>query len=173
MYILSLHWNIPGQRSDSGDTFGRGRLPYPRGSNDLDSTLGTQHYHSHQHYHTYDSAGVAKARSLSISRPDQLPAYQVKSNSDLVEATFVFPNKRADGFVNVAKLGLDNLNFTPPVLTPDLFVNSLPKRSIATTGDHRNATTKRQKSNDGFIVKFVPVNDTQSVEDENDSDGNS
>ena len=171
--MIVITFNIPGQRSDSDNSFGRGRQPYPRGSNDLDSTLGSQHYHSHQHYHSYDSVGVAKARSLSISRPDQLPAYQVKSNSDLVEATFVFPNKRADGFVNVAKLGLDNLNFTPPVLTPDLFVNSLPKRSIATTDDHRNATTKRQRSNDGFIVKFIPVNKTQSVEDENNIDGNS
>ena len=159
------NWNNLGQQSDFGDR-GRGRLPYPGGSDDLDATLGSQHYHTHQHYHSYDSSDVAKARSLSISRPDQLPAYQVKSNSDLVEATFIFPNKRADSFVNVAKLGVDNFNFTPPILTPDLFLSSPPKRSIKAIKTHKNMTSDGRRTNDGFIVKFVPVNKSQSVEDE-------
>ena len=157
--------DILGQRSDSGDSFGRGRPPYPRGSDDLDTTHGTQHYHNHQHYHSYDSSDIAKARSLSISRPDKLPAYQVKSNSDLVEATFIFPNKRADSFINVAKLGVDNFNFTPPALTPDLFVNSVPKRSISDVETRKNTTKGNNQSKNGFVVKFLPVNDSHSTLD--------
>ena len=83
---------------------------------------------------------------------------------------FIFPNKRADSFINVAKLGVENFNFTPPVLTPDLFVNSVPKRSISDVENQKNTTESYNRSKDGFVVKFVPVNESHLAVDDVDKE---
>ena len=51
--------------------------------------------------------------------------------------------------------------------TPDLFFDSHPKRSIKAIDGKNNSTTEFQRSKDGFIVKFVPVNNSQSATEEN------
>ena len=56
---------------------------------DLDSDVEHHHYHRHEHFH-HDKEGHHEPRSLQPPGP----AYNVHSNPDFVEATFVFPNRQ-------------------------------------------------------------------------------
>ena len=125
-------------------------MPYPRGNDDDDKTI---HYHNHQHYHHDDEDDAGNTRS--IFHTDQVPAYQVKSNRDLVEATFVFPNKK-DNYDksfddNFHDLVIEGRNLSSPLLAPDSFFSNLPKRSI----NPDTLSNRTGRSINGFVKKSL------------------
>ena len=154
-YSIHRFWilensSISGKRSINDGSHATSRLPYPRGNDDDDKTI---HYHNHQHYHHDDEDDAGNTRS--IFHTDQVPAYQVKSNRDLVEATFVFPNKK-DNYDksfgdNFHDLVIEGRNLSSPLLAPDSFFSNLPKRSI----NPDTFSNRTGRSINGFVKKSL------------------
>ena len=165
-----------GRRNIHDATLSPGKLPYPRGEDD--SLLTHSHYHNHQHYHSHSSDDKKSSRSISY-QPEQVPAYQVKSNPDVVEATFVFPNKKGDFnnknyFDPIHQLGINNLNFSSPFLTSNVFSTTVPKRSIS-LDSYTNKTNRSGRNIDGFITGTIlskearKGEETETTDDEENS----
>ena len=100
----------------------------------------------------------------SIFNTNQVPGYQVKSNRDLVEATFVFPNKK-DNYDksfddNFHDLVIEGRNLSSPLLAPDSFFSSLPKRSV----DPDTFSNRTGRSVNGFIRKYEIANTSRLQE---------
>ena len=156
-----LYYKTLGQRSIPREPFRPGTLPYPRGDDDKSVH---SHYHNHQHFH--HPSDPASPRSISISRPDDIPAYHVKSSPDVVEATFIFPNKR-DGHIKnhdpFHKLGITGLNFSSPLIVPDVHYSTAAKRSIS-IGTGQNTTDDVMREINGFITNQMYYNKSKIEE---------
>ena len=89
----------------------------------------------------------------------------MKSNQDLVEATFVFPNKKDDSYLGtfgpITKLGIHHFNVSSPVLTPDLLRNSVPKRSV-NKETLENTTSGNGRNINGLITNYTNVNESNN-----------
>ena len=113
------------------------------------------HYHLHEHYHHHKGEKARSAGHTYDSYGRVIPAYKIKSNPDVVEATFLFPNRKSSSNnLTLPFADFSSLDAWQKEASKDQD-EALIVEAARKSDEGRNGIVSRRRSDNGDEIQFA------------------